>query len=270
MNGREHIAQVFQTCRANKHAALMPYCTLGYPNPAASLEIVEAIARSGADLVELGVPFSDPLADGPTIQHSTQIALEQGMSVRRCLEMCAELRKKGLALPFLLMGYINRVLAYGVERYAAEAATAGADGLIIPDLPPEEAGQMEAACLANGLALVFLVPPVASSERAVQIASHSSGFVYLVSVTGVTGARRDLSSGTPEFIQRMRQVTQLPLALGFGISTPAQAAAVGNMTDGVIVGSALIDVIRKADGGDPAKAAGEFIASLSQALRKKD
>jgi tryptophan synthase alpha chain len=268
MNGVQRIAHAFETARAEKRAALMPYCTLGYPDLERSVDVVTAIANAGADLIELGVPFSDPLADGPTIQRSTQTALEKGMNVHRCLEFTMALRARGVHQPLLLMGYVNPILAYGQKRFAAEAAMAGADGLIVPDLPPEEAGVLEESCREYGLALVFLLPPTAGPERIALITSRSTGFVYLVSLTGVTGARRELSSGLQGFIDRVRAATSLPLAVGFGISTPEQARAVGGLADGVIVGSALVDAIGKAAQADPVKAAGEFTASLSHALKE--
>ena len=195
-NGLVHIAETFAALQKQERAALMPYFTLGYPTAAESLAVVEAMARGGADLIELGVPFSDPLADGPTIQHSTQVALEQGMTVGRCLEMVAQIRARGVTQPLMLMGYINPVLAYGVEHYAADTRAAGADGLIMPDLPMEEADALEAACRAHGLALVYLVSPASTPERVAALAARSSGFLYLVSLTGVTGERAALSTGS--------------------------------------------------------------------------
>lgn len=263
-NGLGHIEETFSALRAQGRAALMPYFTLGYPTADVSLAVVEAMARGGADLIELGVPFSDPLADGPTIQHSTQVALEQGMSVRRCLEMVAQVRARGVTQPLLLMGYINPVLAYGTERYAADARAAGADGLIIPDLPMEEAGALEAACRAHGLALVYLVSPASTPERVAALAQRSSGFLYLVSLTGVTGERAALSAGLADFIARVRGQASVPLAVGFGISTPQQAQAVAGMADGVIIGSALVRAAGEA--GDPPKAAEEFVREMREAL----
>lgn len=265
-NGLENINGTFAALRAQGRAALMPYFTLGYPTADVSLAVVEAMARGGADLIELGVPFSDPLADGPTIQHSTQVALEQGMSVRRCLEMVAQIRARGVTQPLLLMGYINPVLAYGVERYAADARAAGADGLIMPDLPMEEAGPLEAACRAHGLALVYLVSPASTPERVAALAQRSSGFLYLVSLTGVTGERAALSAGLAGFIARVREKASVPLAVGFGISTPQQAQAVGRLADGVIIGSALVRAAGEA--GDPPRAAEEFVKEMRAALEE--
>jgi tryptophan synthase alpha chain len=260
MNGIERIANAFIRAKSEGRAALMPYTTLGYPTPETSMDVVKAIAEAGADLIELGVPFSDPLADGPTIQHSTQVALAQGMTSIYCLKMVEMLRSQNITVPFLLMGYINPILTYGPERYVADAKAAGADGLIIPDLPPEEAGAIETACRLDGLALVYLIPPTASLERIKLVAARSSGFIYLVSLTGVTGARRELPADLETFIRRVRSVTDLPLAVGFGISTPQQVRAVGALADGVIVGSALVEAVGKAD--RPGQAAEAFIRDL--------
>lgn len=264
-SGLQRISRAFQQAREAGYAALMPYFTLGYPDALTSLEVIEAIAGAGADLIELGVPFSDPLADGPTIQNSTHIALEKGISVRACLELTTELRRRGVRQPFLLMGYVNPILAYGVERYVAEAAESGADGLIVPDLPPEEAEMLETACRDHGLALVHLVSPASPPERVALVARRTKGFLYLVSLTGVTGARRELPAGLAEFITRVRQVVCTPLAVGFGISTPQQARLVGQLADGVIVGSALIEAVGR--DRHPAQAAADFIRALKLALR---
>ena len=264
MNGIDHITQALSAARDENRAALMPYFTLGYPSEQKSLEVIENIARSGADLIELGVPFSDPLADGPTIQRSTQVALENGITVARCLELTRSLRKHGVEQPLLLMGYYNPILAYGIQKYVVEAAEAGADGFIVPDLPPDEARQMETACSAYGMALVFLLAPTSTAQRIKEVADHSTGFVYLVSVTGVTGARESLSGGLADFVNRVRIATDKPLAVGFGITTPEQAQEVGDMVEGVIVGSALINAVDSAD--DSVTAAGKFTAKLRSGL----
>jgi len=264
VTGAIHISQAFDQARKQGRAALMPYFTLGYPDAERSLEIIRAVAQSGADLIELGMPFSDPLADGPTIQRSTQQALAQGMTVRRCLELTSDLRKRGVELPLLLMGYLNPILSYGEERFAFDAAASGADGLIIPDLPPEEAGVLKGACQDAGLAQVYLLAPTSTVERIQLAVGRSSGFVYLVSVTGVTGERTALPDDLVEFIQRVRETTDKPLAVGFGISTPEQVAQIGRLADGVIVGSALISAV--SSGKDPICGATEFIANLRAGL----
>ncbi len=264
MNGIDHIQQAFQQARQAGRAALMPYYTLGYPTPAASMQAVLALARSGADLIELGVPFSDPLADGPTIQRSSQMALQQGMTVDGCLSILRSLRQRGINQPLLLMGYINPILSYGAAQFITRAAEAGADGLIVPDLPVQEASAVEEQCHNAGLALVYLVAPTSTPQRIRLLARHSSGFLYLVSVNGVTGARSSIARELPRFIARVRQHAALPLAVGFGISTPIQAAQVSRLADGVIIGSALIDAVSQST--EVPQTAGHFIKEMLQEM----
>ncbi|HUF39849.1 MAG TPA: tryptophan synthase subunit alpha [Anaerolineales bacterium] len=265
--GVDRISRVF---RKGGRAALMPYFTIGYPDYETSLDVIAACCKAGADLMELGVPFSDPLADGPTIQRSTQIALEGGITVSRCLQAVRELRGHGVETPFLLMGYINPVLSYGLERFAREAAEAGVDGFIVPDLPPDEAGTFSAHCTGHGLGLVFLVAPNSTPERITLVVERSNPFVYLVSLTGVTGGRTSLPANLATFIDNVATFNPegKPLAVGFGIATGEQAAAVGKVADGVIVGSALIDAVARAvDAGEsPAEAAGRFVGELKHAI----
>jgi tryptophan synthase alpha chain len=260
MNGMENIAAAF--IHAQPRACLMPYFTLGYPNPSLSLDIIEAIAGAGADLLELGIPFSDPLADGPSIQYSTQVALENQISVAECIRLVIKLRERGVDQPILFMGYMNPILAFGVNRFVEQAKEAGVDGFIIPDLPSEEALEIETLAEENGLAYIHMLAPTSTEARIEEAASRSKGFLYLVSLTGTTGARKSLPKNIGEFIQRVRQSTSTPLALGFGISTPEQAREVGAMVDGVIVGSAIIDAAK-----EPSKAV-EATASLVRKLRQ--
>jgi tryptophan synthase alpha chain len=267
MSGLEHIASAFEAARSEGRPALMPYFTLGFPTQSASLNIITAISQAGADLIELGIPFSDPLADGPTIQHSTQVSLENGTSVARCLEMTAQLRDGSVTQPLLLMSYYNPILSFGVGRFVAGAAQAGADGLIVPDLPPEEAVELEGHCRDHGLGLVFLVAPTSTPERLALVAARSTGFLYLVSLAGVTGARAQLASDLEAFVERVRSVTTLPLAVGFGISTPQQARQVGGLAEGVIVGSALI--LAAGQSYQPEQAAGAFVSDFKDALKLK-
>jgi len=247
------------------HTAFMPYYTLGYPDQVKSLDIIEACANNGADLMELGIPFSDPLADGPTIQHSTQTALQNGITVEKCLESVAALRSRGLGIPFMLMGYYNPILAYGLERFTRDAHQSGADGFIIPDLPPEEAGPMMGLCEELDLAMTFLLAPNSPQERIQEVVQVNTGFIYLVSVTGITGARDSLPEDLEQFIGRVRGYSRQPIAVGFGISNPDQAKMVGKLADGVIVGSALIKATNEAD--NPVKAAGDFVHAMVQAMR---
>jgi tryptophan synthase alpha chain len=236
MTGIERIKNAFTP----DHPAFMPYSVLGYPTRQGSLEVVKNLAEAGADLLELGLPFSDPLADGPTIQAATQKSLENGTTVKDCLAMTRELRRHGVDTPALFMGYVNPMMAYGLAQFVADAAEAGVDGLIVPDLPPEEADELAAACAEHGLALVFLLAPTSTPDRIKLVAGQSQGFIYLVSLTGVTGARTDLPPDLTDFVQRVRAETDKPLAVGFGIGTGEQARAVGQLADGVIVGSALV------------------------------
>jgi tryptophan synthase alpha chain len=264
MNGMENIAAAFTN--AQPRACLMPYFTLGYPNPSLSLDIIEAIANAGADLLELGIPFSDPLADGPSIQYSTQVALEHQISVAECLRLAVELRKRGVDQPILFMGYMNPILAFGVDRFVEQAKTAGVDGFIIPDLPSEEASEFETLAEENGLAYVHMLAPTSTEARIKEAASRSKGFLYLVSLTGTTGARESLPQNVGEFIQRVRQYTSTPLALGFGISTPEQARTVGALADGVIVGSAIINAAKEP--GKAVEATASLVRNLRQALEQ--
>jgi tryptophan synthase alpha chain len=241
MTGIERIANAFPPHRA----AFMPYAVLGYPTIDKSLQVVQILASAGADLLELGMPFSDPLADGPTIQAATQRALENGVTVTDCIALVAGLRSRGVDTPALLMGYVNPILAYGLRRFVADSASADVDGLIIPDLPPEEAGELEVACREHNLALVYLLAPTSPPERVALVVEKSQGFIYLVSLTGVTGARDRLPAGLADFVGRVRAAIssssiRKPLAVGFGISSGEQARVVAQLADGVIVGSALV------------------------------
>ncbi|MCS7178141.1 MAG: tryptophan synthase subunit alpha [Anaerolineae bacterium] len=262
MTGVDRIAGVFATTRGQGRAALMPYLTLGYPSPEMTVPLIRAVIGAGADMLELGIPFSDPLADGPTIQRATHRALQQGMTVARCLEMVAALRQEGVSVPLVLMSYYNPILAYGEAAFCRAAQEVGADGLIVPDLPPEEGAALESGCRSHGLALVYLLAPTSTPKRIRLVAERSAGFIYLVSVTGTTGAREHLPPDLEAFIQRVRAVTEKPLAVGFGIASREQARAVGALADGVIVGSALIQVVEQ--GGIAGASA--FVADLRSAL----
>jgi tryptophan synthase alpha chain len=240
----------------------MPYFPLGYPDLDISIDVIEAMAKNGADLMEVGLSFSDPLADGPVIQHATQIALENGITVRKSLEAVKELRDRGVDIPLILMGYYNPMLAYELEEFVNDAIEAGADGFIIPDLPPEEAAEFE--MVAKELPLIRMLAPTTSSERMEMVARDAKGFVYLVSVTGVTGARKSISDGLGALISRMREHTSAPVCVGFGIGTPEQAKEVGALADGVIVGSACVKTVGGSE--QPVETAKQFAAEFRDAL----
>lgn len=271
VTGEGRIAAAFARAAARGSAALMPYYTLGYPDRRTSLEVISAIAAD-SDLLELGVPFSDPLADGPTIQHSTQQALAAGTTTASCLEMVAELRGRGVTTPALLMGYTNPILAYGEAAYARDAATAGADGFIVPDLPPEEAEAFEALAAAAGLVLVPFLAPTSDPARVRRIAARARGFIYMVSLTGVTGTDAGPDEALAGFVRRVQEQARVPVAVGFGIKTAAQAAAVGRYADGVIVGSALIRAVdaalEEAAPEEPAAAARAFVSGLRAGMER--
>jgi tryptophan synthase alpha chain len=252
----------------------MPYQMLGYPSVEVSAEVIEGLATAGADLFELGLPFSDPLADGPIIQAAAQRALENGVTVERCLAMVRELRERVPERPFCLMGYVNPLLAYGLERFVTDAVAAGADGLIVPDLPPDEpeAEELMALCRRHGLAIIFLLAPTSTMERMELAVARSQGFVYLVSVTGITGARDALPAELAGFVRQVRSVVErerpaepIYLAVGFGIGTPALAAEVAAIADGVIVGSALVRLAGNRP--EPVQAVAALGASLAASAR---
>ncbi|MEZ4709851.1 MAG: tryptophan synthase subunit alpha [Caldilineaceae bacterium] len=240
MTGVERIDAVFARAKQRGGAAFMPYHAMGYPDRAKSIDVVEALAQVGADLFEIGIPFSDPLADGPTIQTATYTALMQGTTVADTLAMVRELRARGVDQPFSAMTYFNPLLAYGLRRFVEDAAAAGIDGLLVPDLPPEEADELEHYCRQVGLATSYFLAPTSTEARIKLVAAKSTGFIYIVSVTGITGARSELPADLSNFVERVRQFTDLPLAVGFGIGTGEQAATVAKIADGVIVGSALV------------------------------
>jgi tryptophan synthase alpha chain len=241
--GLDLVQQTFERARAENRATFMPFFTVGFPNKEASLNVLLALVDAGADALEIGIPFSDPLADGPTIQHAAQVALDNGTKVRDCIETVRALRERGVTIPLILMGYLNPVFAYGIERYIEDAAAAGASGFIVPDLPPgegDESAAFAAGCEKHGLALIPLLAPTSTPERIRQVTNNARGFIYLVSVTGVTGARNALPTDISDYVRRVRSLTTLPLIVGFGISKPEQVQMLSQMVDGVVVASALI------------------------------
>ena len=241
----------------------MPYFPLGYPDLETSVDVIESLAKNGADLIEVGLSFSDPLADGPVIQQATQVALEKGITVKKSLEAVKELRKRGVTIPLILMGYYNPMLAYGLEKFIHDAREAGADGFIIPDLPLEEAEEFQS--INGDMPLIQMLAPTSPDERMESIARNAKGFIYLVSVTGVTGERREVSNDLGELIARVRAHTSAPVCVGFGIGTPEQAKQVGQLADGVIVGSACVKTIGGSD--TPVETAKQFAQSFKSAMR---
>ena len=256
--GADRIAAAFAS--HGKRAALMPYLMAGYPSLDASAEAGLAAAAAGADLIELGIPFSDPLADGPVIHAAGTEALAAGATPHGALRVCERIAAE---LPVVLMVYVNVVLSAGAQAFALRAAAAGASGLIVPDMPHDESDEVRAACDAEGLALVPLVAPTTTSERVAEIGASARGFVYTVSLTGITGERDELPPRLAETVEGVRAATSVPVAVGFGISTGAQAAAVAELADGVIVGSRIVRAVGE---GGPA-AVGAVVAELAEALR---
>jgi len=253
------IASVF--ARA-KRTALIPYITVGYPTIETTLKAVPLFASAGCDIVELGIPFSDPLADGATIQQASYEALKQGVTPRVCFEVARELRWR-IETPLVFMTYFSPVLKFGLEQFCSKCADVGIDGLIIPDLPPEEGEELEKSTRKHGLDLVYLLSPASTRERIRLVTSRSTGFIYLVSLTGVTGIRDRLPKELENFVGRVRERTEKPLCVGFGISTPEQARRVAKVADGVIVGSRIIQLLEE-DGS--LRNACSFIARLREAL----
>lgn len=251
----------FAAWRAAGHTALVPYLTAGFPTPDATLDLLRRYARAGADIIELGVPFSDPVADGPTIQRASQIALDQHASLEWTLAQLRAFRATH-DTPVVIFSYLNPVFSYGAERFIAEAIDAGAQGVLLTDLPLDGDAALESALENSPLALIRMIAPSTTPERARAIAARAQGFLYYVARMGVTGARTDIDAGLASGVRELRAHSSVPVCVGFGISTPAQAAAVGGTADGVVVGSALIDAI-EAGGPDRAEA---LLSSLRAAL----
>ena len=257
------IDQKFRELKAKKQKALIIYLTCGYPDLKTTEKLVLELESRGADIIELGVPFSDPLADGPVIQESSAYALKKGINPKRIFSLVRSLRKN-TQIPICLMGYYNPVLSFGPVKFVQEALKSGVDGIIIPDLPPEEDRELVSLSKERGLKTIFFLSPTSSKERMRYIAQVSSGFIYYVSLTGVTGARQNLPSDLKENIRIIKSYTKKPVCVGFGISRPEHIAGVFRITDGAIVGSALIKLIHDNLGQpDLIKKAGRFIQGLA-------
>jgi tryptophan synthase alpha chain len=256
------VADAFARARSEGRAAIMPFVTAGYPAPERSEEWVLALVHGGADIIEIGVPFSDPLADGATVQRTSQAALRHGVTLADSVAMVRRLREQhGVTVPILLMGYFNPMLQYGLEELARDSAAAGVDGYIVPDLPAEESDELLEACRRHGLDLVFLLAPTSTDERIAAVAERASGFVYCVSLTGVTGERAALPD-LRAYLARVRARIDLPLAIGFGVSTPDHVRQVGEVADGAVVASALINFLDTVPDADQLVAAEQFVRGL--------
>ena len=264
------IAQLFERLRREGRPGLIAYLTAGDPNPETTALLVAGLERGGADLIELGVPFSDPIADGPVIQRGSERALKAGTNLSRVLQIAAEIRQSS-DIPLLLFTYMNPVMRYGIDKLARDACAAGIDGCLLTDLSVEEAEKYIDTMREHGLDTVFLAAPTSTERRLKLVAKYSSGFVYLVSRTGVTGEQTSVSTAVNPLIERMRRVTDLPLAVGFGIAKPEHAREVGEVADAVVVGSAIVRMIEKY-GGDPALAVNleAFARELAGALPRRN
>ncbi|MBI2852001.1 MAG: tryptophan synthase subunit alpha [Chloroflexi bacterium] len=247
---------------AFRHKALIGYVTVGYPSLEDTMKVVPLLAESGCDIVELGIPFSDPLADGVTIQKASFRALQNGVTPEVCLETARKLREK-VGIPLVFMTYFNPVLSYGLDEFCSACNGAGIDGLIIPDLPPEEGEKLQQSTGHCNLDLIYLLAPTSTESRIRLVAERSRGFIYLVSVTGVTGARAALPEDLTAFVARVRRIAKQPLCIGFGISTPEQSKEVARIADGIIVGSRIIQLMEE---DKTLASVGDFVRGLRKAL----
>jgi tryptophan synthase alpha chain len=258
----------FAALRKRGERALMPYFTAGDPSLSVTRQLVVEATKRGADIVELGIPFSDPLADGPVIQRAGQRALQAGVTLPRVIELVRELRGD-VSVPLVFFTYYNPILAFGLRPFCRAAVDAGGDALIVVDLPPEEAGPLRAEADPVGLELIYLVAPTSTPERMRKIARATGSFVYMVSLTGVTGARAELAPDLAGHLRALRGITTKPICVGFGIGTPEQARLVGDYADGVIVGSAVVSLVeRHAGSPELVSRVGDFIAALKAPLRE--
>lgn len=263
------IAPTFERLAKQGEKALVTYVTAGDPDLERSWQVINAVLQGGADVLELGVPFSDPTADGPVIQRAATRALEAGMTLAGVLELVRRVRAAGHAQPIVLFGYYNPFLQYGLERLAADAAAAGADGFLVVDLPPEHAGAMQAVCKPHGLDLIYLLTPTSDDARIAAVGSLASGFVYYVSRTGVTGAAAPEKAEVDAQVARIKRAIPLPVCVGFGISSPEQAAALGEQADGVVVGSALVAMAEGLPSGETTTGAiRDRVAGLKAPLKR--
>jgi tryptophan synthase alpha chain len=267
------ISAAFAEAKEAQRGLLIPYFMCGYPSAQQSVEVILAAAEAGADIIELGMPFSDPLADGPTIQHAGYLAIERGMTMRGCMDVARQVTEQS-SVPLILMGYYNPILAYGLERFCQDAVDNGVCGLIVPDLPPEEATSLQQAALQVGLTLIFLIPPTTPDERIAQIASLAAtipgSFIYCVSLSGVTGVRGSLPEHLPTFLVRVNGYTKLhnlSIAVGFGLSKPEHITSVTQLVEGAVVGSALVKLLDECAESEQVEAVRRYIRALHEATR---
>jgi len=246
-----------------QHKALIAYVTVGYPSIEATLQVVPALVEGGCDIIELGIPFSDPLSDGTTIQRASHGALQQGVTPKLCIEVAHRLHQM-VDVPLIFMSYFNPLLHYGLDAFCAASSEVGIDGLIIPDLPPEEGMELERLTEGYQLDLIYLITPTSTEERLRLVAARSRGFIYAVSLRGITGARETLPADLESFLARVRDITSQPLCVGFGIATPEQARRVVNIADGVIIGSRIMEIVENSN--QPGPAAQAFVAQIKNAI----
>lgn len=259
------IASTFTKCKAENRAAFIPFIMGGDPSPEACAKLLDALPAAGADIIELGIPFSDPMADGPVIQAAGLRALKAGTTLKKILALVSQFRKKH-ATPLVLMGYLNPLYAYGYEAFARDAATAGVDGVIIVDLPPEEALELEPILTKHAISLVRLIAPTSIANRLPLLVTGASGYLYYVSIAGITGASLTNTSSVKEAIAAIRQTTTLPVCVGFGIKTPTDVETMAKHADGVVVGSAIVQLIDET--GGKAEKVTTYIKSLATACRR--
>jgi tryptophan synthase alpha chain len=261
---RNALDEALAADRAARRLSLLMYLTAGFPDAASTARWGPLLEAGGASIIELGVPFSDPLGDGPTIQRSSQAALNAGMTLRGSLELAASIARR-VAIPVVIMSYCNPIFRMGVGDFARRAAEAGVTGVIVPDLPIEEAGDLASALAAHGVHPIYLLSPASTAERIARTAEVASGFIYCMAVTGVTGARARLAEGLPEFLARVRTLTDVPLVVGFGVSRPEHLRALAGIADGAVVASALVDLIERTAPEGRAQAIEGFVKELSAA-----